>query len=1720
MQRNESPIVFPRDIIRTFGVVDKVSIKISHPEESRLFKNLYCLEQMRDQYQAYLYVEETFSRIQFQTIDAKSLEKMIRDVHRIAAKSLLLAKPDQHSAGEYNNQFMIRTKGSAQGHDQKNHRFDEGAYYTENNKKILFMLYGEQVANNYEAFYSFIKESLIPEGVKLTQQEALSTLIDFLANHAEDPRCQAFKQVYHVVDKRNAQERMLAFCHELLRCIRENKHPIYCAAFALFHLSNGNFFSDGNKLTARIIMNGLLNALQNNIIYITKQDANRCNFAMEQSTSDNLSPLLEALDLCDIEEQEVKKVIPLKDNFYPFNNDNFFPANNIICYEKYFLLKAMPNHFEVNTQADKKLDCDFFLQKAIKYSKNIPSLASFYLEACKGLSSEINTTPLKIEQVAKLLQKNAIPCPVIYLAPNETARITKKDVNVAFCVKLGKYDVAFIFRDSNGKVSVTHVDPFSNKNDIWKREASFMEGKFTMDIFPSQPEYRTNLLEIIERDLGEVTNSEGKKEFRFTKTGLVFIHRDKILFPTESVLSAFSPDNQFSDTTELVYCGYRLKEPAINRQYRDNARKTILALSHCGEKPVVIFQNDWTGHYPVQTDSTVDAVRREVMNIQHEDKYIQSKNRSNYIRQKMELANQTMNSHAIEQTEAVMRQIISYFHDADPVLYFQHLTQNLIALPKHCIEYIAEYADSQEEIFDFYQPWGLPNELKTEADSSRIDIKGLTKAEVLMTLFNHAKPLSVQISLDEAELFTRESLNFDYAPKFAKSLKVDIAGDSFDSFCYDRDNGAGVAKQCIDKLRVENAEKRRIRQYNVEQLGAHNIEEHLLQRLILAKAPLLNQSASFTGMDAENQCNELADLLDMYFFERQTDTGQLKESKQHFIIIASLTSLYSLYSPLIKNHKIFGPLFSRAEKIESCINTSDYDDFSLGILVKFRIAMSGIFNNSYDKSINYLLRIKKPTQENVKFYELFLNATNRDTVLTFAEELAFANQQLLDIHQLANAYQSVMVHDIAGKMSAHVKNIVKKVTKLYDKNKSEFNEKVLAYQSQLTSISTVSKKIATLPISNSKTRKELEAQLNNTLKLITKFSRSLENQSSESLPETVANAKALQFVEEYRKQHPEEKPAEIRRLEEYLNKVGSVDEKEDFIENNDFFEVDLKTVYRLANRAKPHDYPQTYRLQQNDIEEILSERLIERSVYRFINQKLKPLLSSTKNVINQSDSNSTTITNLSLSSSLSTGLSDTNLNNSVKTTILDSEPAPEYKKIREPKISKKNLQQQKYEESIRAKQEAEAKAAALEKAKIEQLEQERKRRKEIFQAQKEQEKQERENQKMKEEAVEAKLKETISSAITEKQKACLDQVFLKCWQLSKLKSRRLVGDPISTEDKEDVLEQHPLTQMTKHYAMLYEVFRCFQMMKTYKDEQYVNPAFEQHAESTEEANLYKGFKRLRNRIIHRGTEIMTKEDLELLTDEILKKFPKKFLNQENKEFVNLWAYSLTEQQRKDWICEFGLTKSKERYKLFEHQLMLDQTDLYRRLDEFNAELEETKEEPEKIIAMVTDVYLPQIREMIKTIDSKSRGLVGLQNEYSAKSTIFIHTYFFELLALRMLITICGELSDVTQHSNSPEFKSFMTYCRKVRNEVGHEVDDYRCKVKPDLDFFIHVWSHIINIDMRKLHSVSAEEQPSSSSTPHATSAYHYIHHNGFYGANNRKKKNPTKAVSALPLSKK
>ena len=100
---------------------------------------------------------------------------------------------------------------------------------------------------------------------------------------------------------------------------------------------------------------------------------------------------------------------------------------------------------------------------------------------------------------------------------------------------------------------------------------------------------------------------------------------------------------------------------------------------------------------------------------------------------------------------------------------------------------------------------------KESAMTEKVNITGLSKAAVLAAMFNASRPQGMgfisslsgpdSLDIEGAERIVSETLDFDYL--FGRPLKLNLTGDSFNPWGFDRDNGgSGSAQEIINSLRA------------------------------------------------------------------------------------------------------------------------------------------------------------------------------------------------------------------------------------------------------------------------------------------------------------------------------------------------------------------------------------------------------------------------------------------------------------------------------------------------------------------------------------------------------------------------------------------------------------------------------------------------------------------------------------------------------------------------------------------------------------------------------------------------------------------------------------------------------------------------------------------------------------------------------------------------------
>lgn len=114
-----------------------------------------------------------------------------------------------------------------------------------------------------------------------------------------------------------------------------------------------------------------------------------------------------------------------------------------------------------------------------------------------------------------------------------------------------------------------------------------------------------------------------------------------------------------------------------------------------------------------------------------------------------------------------------------------------------------------------------------------IKYNGLSKAEVLMVLYNASKPMGLgmfiatpnKMTLKQAEMLLKTDTYFDYIQ--GRVMKLDLSNDEgFDPWLYDRDNGSSAASRALDAYRKQ----KQLTAKNSAKTSNENLESTELKR--------------------------------------------------------------------------------------------------------------------------------------------------------------------------------------------------------------------------------------------------------------------------------------------------------------------------------------------------------------------------------------------------------------------------------------------------------------------------------------------------------------------------------------------------------------------------------------------------------------------------------------------------------------------------------------------------------------------------------------------------------------------------------------------------------------------------------------------------------------------------------------------------------------------------
>jgi hypothetical protein len=226
----------------------------------------------------------------------------------------------------------------------------------------------------------------------------------------------------------------------------------------------------------------------------------------------------------------------------------------------------------------------------------------------------------------------------------------------------------------------------------------------------------------------------------------------------------------------------------------------------------------------------------------------------------------------------------------------------------------------------------------------------------------------------------------------------------------------------------------------------------------------------------------------------------------------------------------------------------------------------------------------------------------------------------------------------------------------------------------------------------------------------------------------------------------------------------------------------------------------------------------------------------------------------------------------------------------------------------------------------------------------------------------------------------------------------------------------------KEFALLYNIFNCFQALKMYQH--FFGAAIPEF-----DADVIIN---LRNMMLHHGSAAVSNPNLLSFAEQIKNKLPLTLLNLNKKYLIES---QLTDAQRNDLITAFGLKDGPEMERMHYASIfapVIADTPFYKELAGYNEAKIDNNLDP-KEFANIMKIYVPLMKSIAFSFKVPV-GLTVLNNE-------FLPTYLFQIQALYMLTTLCGEIKRLLPRTGDSAFNEFLNFCLRVRNEVGHELID-------------------------------------------------------------------------------
>lgn len=262
------------------------------------------------------------------------------------------------------------------------------------------------------------------------------------------------------------------------------------------------------------------------------------------------------------------------------------------------------------------------------------------------------------------------------------------------------------------------------------------------------------------------------------------------------------------------------------------------------------------------------------------------------------------------------------------------------------------------------------------------------------------------------------------------------------------------------------------------------------------------------------------------------------------------------------------------------------------------------------------------------------------------------------------------------------------------------------------------------------------------------------------------------------------------------------------------------------------------------------------------------------------------------------------------------------------------------------------------------------------------------------------------------------------------------------EEKSEKQAQKDQHLETLHFALLYNISRCFQALKIYK----------QRAQSSLEQISQELLEDLRNMIVKLGA-LDADKGLVLETAKKLTQFLPRSLCEMRKTYLTTPVLERT--QINDLVNVFGLVNDPKRFELEAYPIPLDELPLYQQLASCHENKKESTLTPLEFETKIWVKAIPLIKKIMASL-SKVHPVAPLK----LTDNKFNEYFWREIQALKMLLSSCGTpyseaecrqrigmarkahaaLKDSTQATI--KFYEFLAFCREhITNQVGHAFED-------------------------------------------------------------------------------